>query len=84
MTIEQIASQVGEVGVVAVTCRHYWIVDPPDGPVSQGVCRYCDEVRDFKNFLEEAPWQGNSSGNEMLNGIPIIRTRNPYGDSDDY
>ena len=33
-------------------CVHYWIIDPPDGPVSRGLCRDCREVRDFKNFLD--------------------------------
>jgi hypothetical protein len=30
-------------------CRHYWLIDKPDGPLSHGVCRFCHEERDFSN-----------------------------------
>ena len=33
-------------------CRHYWLIEPPSGPVSMGMCRDCHEVREFKNYLE--------------------------------
>ena len=26
------------------------------GPVSRGMCRLCEEVREFKNYMEAAPW----------------------------
>ena len=28
-------------------CQHHWVIDPPKGPVSKGVCRSCGEERDF-------------------------------------
>ena len=33
-------------------CAHYWIIEPANGPVSQGKCQNCLEVRDFKNFVD--------------------------------
>ena len=33
-------------------CAHYWIIEPANGPVSQGQCQNCSEVRDFKNFVD--------------------------------
>ena len=44
-----------------VACRHYWIIDAPSGPVSRGVCRECDEVREFKNVIDSAPWGEETS-----------------------
>ncbi|MFQ5860184.1 MAG: hypothetical protein ACE5IG_01380 [Dehalococcoidia bacterium] len=38
------------------TCRHYWLIESPSGPVSQGVCQLCGEEREFKNYIESAPW----------------------------
>ena len=35
------------------TCRHYWLIEPPDGPVSRGVCKLCGEVKMFDNVLED-------------------------------
>jgi hypothetical protein len=32
-------------------CLHHWIIEPPKGPVSQGVCQICQEVREFKNSI---------------------------------
>ena len=34
------------------TCAHYWVIEPANGPVSQGKCQNCMEVRDFKNFVD--------------------------------
>ena len=28
---------------------HHWVIEPPDGPTSTGVCRGCGEVRSFSN-----------------------------------
>ena len=33
-------------------CRHHWMIEAPSGPVSRGVCRVCDEVREFKNYID--------------------------------
>ena len=33
-------------------CAHYWIIEPPAGSVSLGVCRVCQEVREFNNIID--------------------------------
>jgi len=33
-------------------CAHYWIIEPPAGSVSLGVCQVCQEVREFNNFVD--------------------------------
>ena len=37
-------------------CRHHWVIDTADGPMSRGVCKYCQQVRDFENFVEADKW----------------------------
>ena len=44
-----IESSLFEAGPV---CAHYWVIEPANGPVSQGTCQHCLEVRDFKNFFD--------------------------------
>ena len=44
-------------------CRHHWVIQPATGPVSQGVCQTCGEVRDFKNYVESASWGDTRLGN---------------------
>ena len=34
-------------------CCHHWIIEPADGPVSLGACRFCHESREFKNSVAE-------------------------------
>jgi len=33
---------------------HWWIIDPPGGAISNGVCRYCGEHRPFANTMDES------------------------------
>ena len=37
-------------------CRHHWVIQPADGPVSIGACQICGETREFKNYVESATW----------------------------
>ncbi len=30
-------------------CLHQWIIDPPYGPVSKGICKVCGTEGDFYN-----------------------------------
>ena len=36
-------------------CCHYWIIEASIRPTSMGVCRHCEETREFRNYIEEAP-----------------------------
>ena len=40
-------------------CRHHWVIQPATGPVSQGSCRTCGAVKEFKNYVESAAWGDN-------------------------
>jgi hypothetical protein len=44
---------------VAQTCRHHWMIQTADGPVSLGVCRFCFEARDFRNSVDD--WMTNNT-----------------------
>ena len=37
-------------------CRHHWVIDSADGPVSRGVCKNCQQVREFENFIGGDKW----------------------------
>ncbi len=52
MTTDQITIETKLPESVSGSCIHYWLIDPPDGPVSQGTCRTCGEQREFTNSLE--------------------------------
>jgi len=38
--------------VVKAQCSrgaHHWLIRKPDGPISEGVCKWCNAHRDFTN-----------------------------------
>ena len=39
-----------------LVCRHHWAIQPAAGPVSEGVCLLCGEVREFKNYVDASTW----------------------------
>lgn len=43
-------------GWQVLACDHYWVIEPANGPFSQGVCQRCGGVRQFKNFVEGPSW----------------------------
>ena len=52
-----IAPEVEETTAEPVSeCRHHWVIQPADGPVSNGACQMCGETREFKNYVESATW----------------------------
>ncbi len=47
---KEIDSRVTETEVRS-RCRHYWIIESPNGASSKGVCKFCNEERVFINSL---------------------------------
>ncbi|MFQ6026568.1 MAG: hypothetical protein ACE5Q6_03520 [Dehalococcoidia bacterium] len=41
---------------VAPGCCHHWVIQTATGPVSEGECQKCHEVRQFENFVERKDW----------------------------
>ena len=46
------------------SCQHHWIIQESDGPMSQGICRACGELKQFKNYLATSHWGDSVSRNE--------------------
>lgn len=50
----ELGAQEGE-GLTATEkqgCRHHWVIDTPEGPVSRGTCKLCGAEKEFKNILD--------------------------------
>ncbi len=54
--IEETTAEVAEGG-----CVHHWVIDPPNGAVSEGRCKSCGEKKEFRNSFEYSSWYGNKS-----------------------
>ena len=54
--------------VSAGGCVHHWVIEPPNGAVSQGSCKVCGEKQEFRNSFEYSSWYGNKSPNPKDKG----------------
>jgi len=83
MATQRLTTEVSEETRAIGACRHHWIIEPAGGPVSRGVCRICNEVRDFNNSFpgilsnEDLPWV-HTGGN-----IPITASSDLHKELDD-
>ena len=59
--VQQASRPVPGMEEVKAVCRHHWVIEASKGPVSVGVCQLCEERREFKNYIESAPWGEESS-----------------------
>ncbi len=43
-------------------CEHFWQIDAPNGPISEGTCDKCKQTREFQNSIQTSGWdRGNSA-----------------------
>ena len=68
---------------LAAQCLHHWDIEPADGPISEGVCQKCGEVKKFTNYLERHDW--SNSGNLSMTPTPAREFQQswPEGQAED-
>ena len=49
---EAIAAVVAE--KTELGCRHHWVIEPANGPISWGECQICQEGKEFQNSITDA------------------------------
>ena len=67
-TLPSKENEVGPEYIEAPVCRHQWVVESPNGPVSTGVCRLCGENRQFQNYIEGSSWGYDASPDQLSGG----------------
>ncbi len=48
-----------------MACTHHWVIEAPNGHVSRGVCKLCEEVRDFENSIHADTWIPRKTGGSV-------------------
>ena len=48
-------------------CCHHWVIESPSGPTSDGKCRDCGEMREFKNSIQIMSWESVSKNKRKAN-----------------
>lgn len=54
-------------------CAHYWLIESPNGPTSQGTCIHCGEEREFRNSVQISSWE--SEGGNLRNRVRLHAER---------
>ena len=44
-------------------CCHLWVIEPAEGPLSEGTCQKCGEAKTFTNYIEQHTWNEPQSQN---------------------
>ena len=68
----------------APTCLHQWMIGPPAGPSSKGVCRLCGEEKEFQNYIEGKTWGYDVSLDQLSGRARFSMTGDVMADSDLY
>ncbi len=58
-----------EIDFEAEKCKHFWEIQPANGQTSKGVCKYCKEVKEFRNYIESDNFSWGDDWSR-LQGIP--------------
>ena len=78
MAQQTIFTQDPEIGIQSVhsvaVCRHHWVIQPADGPVSNGSCQVCGENREFKNYVESATWGDTRISGKNSSGSAVVES----------
>ena len=80
---EETTAEVTESG-----CVHHWLIEPPNGAVSEGHCKACGEKKEFRNSFEYSSWYGNKSpaskagakGGAKAETMPTAKSATPAAD----
>ncbi len=38
-------------------CRHHWLIESPQGPISMGICKLCGARKEFRNSATDFLWE---------------------------
>ena len=61
----------------ATACRHYWLIEMPEGDTSKGRCKLCGSEREFSNSFvghsATAPQRLQEDGERAVapHGVPL-------------
>ncbi len=59
--VRQVSKPRPDEGQESSECKHHWLIESPQGPVSRGICQLCDATREFKNYIDAISWGEESS-----------------------
>jgi hypothetical protein len=55
------------------SCVHQWSIEPPNGPISAGVCSLCGENREFRNSYDFSAWDNRKKHSPKAASQPEVK-----------
>ena len=49
--------------MITSTCKHHWMIVPPNGKTSTGTCKHCNEQKEFENAIVYNTWGHRNNRN---------------------
>ncbi|MBI4201045.1 MAG: hypothetical protein HY531_01995 [Chloroflexi bacterium] len=65
-TSMRIKARLSPAAVPQGECVHFWIIEPPKGPISGGVCKLCGKRQEFRNSVYSSAWNKAVARHEDL------------------
>ena len=53
-------------------CAHHWVIEPAEGPFSEGACQKCGEVKTFTNYVERYDWNNPGGSTASISKSPDL------------
>ena len=47
-------------------CMHHWLIESPNGPTSEGVCKLCGQRSEFRNSVQGSGWDRESPQSKRM------------------
>ena len=51
--VETVAGKTVEEQLAEPACKHHWVIEAANGPVSWGECQICHEGKEFQNSITD-------------------------------
>ena len=52
--LETVAVKAVEEQLAKPSCKHHWVIEAANGPVSWGECQICHEGKEFQNSITDS------------------------------
>ncbi len=63
-------------------CPHHWVIEPADGPTSEGVCRKCAEVKTFAKNVAQNTWSNQGDPTPSASQVRDRKRSRPEGQAE--
>ncbi len=64
-------------------CLHHWVIETADGPISEGVCQKCAEVKTFANYVQQNTWSNQGDPTTSASQVRDRKRSRPEGQAED-